>query len=175
MMKPKSGDAMKAFCGPTVFILLTTFGIAQTGDESSADFSVKAFCSRTHPGMPVARIVWKVSQHSGESAPAPQFVDVTTDKIGFERKDFVTIWPKTEGNPAASRMSGGSRQLDPLRSLTVPAPREAKPAVGKFVLQPEGLQAGVNYFWRLRTRTVQGWKNVTVETTGPVCPIDSHR
>jgi hypothetical protein len=167
---------MRAKLKLAIVAVLVECVAAQTSSKPEGAFSVVAFCSRTRPGVPIAKLVWKVPHQPGESAPSVQFVDVTTDKMGFERNQFVTIWPqKSEHNPAIGSAANGGRQLDPVRSLRLTPSGEAKFMAGRFVLQPEGLEAGVNYFWRLRTKTAQGWKNVVVETVGPVCPVDSQR
>jgi hypothetical protein len=161
------------------FLTLTFLGgclVAQTKGAQEARFSAEALCSRTRPGVSVAKLVWRVPHTVGESTPTVQFLDVTTDKLGFEKKNFVTIWPqRAEHNPVARGAANSGRQLDPVRSLRMAPSGEARSASGRLVLQPEGLEAGVNYFWRLRTKTAQGWKTVVVETVGPVCPVDSHR
>jgi hypothetical protein len=161
------------------FLTFTVLGgclVAQSKGAQEAGLSAETLCSRTRPGVPVAKLVWRVPRTVGEAAPAIQFLDVTTDKVGFEKKSFITIWPqRSEHNPAAAGAANGGRQLDPLRSLRVAPSGEAKSPSGRLVLLPEGLEAGVNYFWRLRTKTAQGWKNVVVETVGPVCPVDSQR
>jgi len=166
---------MKIILKLVTLVILTEFVVAQTSGTQQGTFSVEAFCSRTRPGVPVAKLVWRPPQKVGESLPSIQFVDVTTDKVGFARKNYVTIWPqKSEHNPAIGGTNVG-RQLDPIRSLKLAPTGEAKTPSGRIVLQPEGLEAGINYFWRLRTKTTQGWKNIVVETVGPVCPVDSQR
>jgi len=167
---------MKIISKIATLVIMATLVAAQTSGPKVGTFSAEALCSRTRPGVPIARLVWKIPQRIGESAPTVQFVDVTTDKGGFARKAFVTIWPqRSEHNPAIGGPRTSGRQLDPIRSLKLPISGEAKARSGRLVLQPEGLEAGVNYFWRLRTKTAQGWKNIVVETVGPVCPVDSHR
>jgi hypothetical protein len=158
---------------------------------------VEVSCSTTNPGVAIATLRWEGptarTSRSG-IAPGPvqevaDAIDVATSRTGFNRLAYVTVWPPER--PARPGIGPGATtrpELDPLMELHMSLPpsrsgRQTRPALGPVqpsfggtsMLQTGGLEAGVNYFWRVRSQTARGEAtSPVVQVQGRSCPVD-HR
>lgn len=149
----------------------------KTESPNTDELKVQASCSRENLGVGIAQITWlrpKAGASRGAAQPSVQ-VEVTTVKDGFDTGAALIVWP----NAARSReaLSPSDHRLDPLRGLRVAPVAETKGAralsgTGRKVTI-ENLSPGVNYFWRVQTKTDGTTTSSTVvKTTAPVCPVD---
>lgn len=144
---------------------------------------------RTHcnPGVrhPVASITWKVGTAlvtaPGGTATSPQQIDLTTSRSGFDHGLYVKVWPlpstPTQENDAPGAAASRSHELDPARKVRA-ATKSLGPSGGpggpeSNSIEVENLEAGVNYYWRVRVPTQNGWTaSQVVVVQAPVCPVD---
>lgn len=153
---------------------------AGAASPNSEDLKVQASCSKVNLGVSAAQITWsgpKAAASRGAGQSSIQ-VEVTTVKGGFDSGAAVVVWP----NVARSReaLSPSDHRLDPLRGLRVAPIAETKGArapgdTGRNVTV-ENLSPGVNYFWRVQTKSDgTTMSSSVVKTTAPVCPVDYKR
>jgi hypothetical protein len=158
---------------------------AQQSASAPQQIDVEVTCSQTKPGTSIAIIRFRApntARAGRESAARPQ-LDVTTSKTGFDTGAYMTLWPARR--EAAPQSRGGGRrshELEPLSALRAVGPsiaaRESArpqeaPPNGLSVIRSEGLEAGVNYFWRLRN--LDGSSTNVVKVRGKSCPAESER
>lgn len=165
-------------------------GQSGTQAAQAGDLVCVTYCSQTQIGTPVAEIKWVVANQptSAENlrkAAAQQSIEAAVNEDGFERGRFVrlsTVAPQARFAPAG-QPPGGTAPLPGLRDLTVNAVassqestsalRLASPAQGgqeNVVLQVQGLQPGLNYYWRVRGSTPG--ETQVVMCRAPICPTD---
>lgn len=163
---------------------------AQPGD--AAELVCEAYCSPDEPGVPVTEVRLVVSAPAPGSenlrkAAAAQNVEATVHEDGFDRGLFVrlpTIAPQARFAPAGPRAD--AKPLPGLDRLTVSAVttsqdpagalRLARPAESgreNVVLQVQGLQPGMNYYWRVQAPSARGPQ--VVMCRAPICPADRPR
>ncbi len=164
---------------------------AASGAQSAeaGDMVCQTYCSPLEPGMPVAEIRFVLAaQPAGaenlRKLAAGQNVDATVYEDGFDRGLFVrlpSVTPQARFAPAGQ--PAGAKPLPGLDRLIVNAMstsqdaagalRLASPAEGgreNVVLQVQGLQPGMNYYWRVRPAS-QAEPQV-VMCRAPICPTD---
>lgn len=149
------------------------------------------YCSRDKLGVSVAEIRWKVSDkplapEAMRSALEQQSLEVTVYKEGFEKDSFAILshlapgqrftLRAVEGRPAT--LPGVQRlvltEVATSREPTKSDLRLRNTHDGKaesVTAKVEGLEFGVNYFWRVRS----GNTNVVSETVrcqAATCPVD---
>jgi hypothetical protein len=152
----------------------------------------QVICSADRPRTAVATISWRVAQAPANpqaltTAISDQRLEVTTFKDGFTRGAFAQLTPG--GNQSFAFREPGAPQpsLTGLTALTVtkvstaqdrlttgspnpgaftPPPADVDPSQ-VVVVEIEGLEAGLNYYWR---RTPTG---PVVRCQAPVCPADA--
>lgn len=137
----------------------------------------------------IAEITWRVSAtqlqpRDLESRAARQGIEVTVYKDGFGRGRFASMPSVGEGRPfsppggqdANTRIPGlGRLTIRDVRAAGAPdAPDSARDRPSNVVaVEVEGLEAGLNYFWRLTSAV--GDRKVTSEVVrcqAPTCPVD---
>ena len=151
-------------------------------------------CSPTKPRTVVATITWPLTQAAANpqalsAGMTEQHLDVTTFKDGFSRGVFAQLTPVRENQPFALQAPQAEPSGVPsLRALSVTRvstlqERISSGAVGAdtalmppsaandpnrvVVIEVEGLEPGLNYFWR---RTPNG---PVARCQAPVCPADA--
>src|SRR5438105_4519711 len=160
-----------------------------TGEEPQCVTS----CSLDKPRTVVASISWPLPQPAADrqalaTGIASERLDVTTFKDGFSRGVFAQLAPVRENQPFGLAPNAPQAPVPSLRGLSVTrvTTLQEKIASGEpdanagimpaaaandpsrvVVVEIEGLQPGVNYFWR---RTPGG---PVVRCQAPVCPSDS--
>ncbi len=138
---------------------------------------VQTSCSRINLGTSVAEVSWmgtKAGTTRDQSAAATQ-LEVTTVKDGFLSGASVTVWPSSA--KARENLSLTDHRLDPLRSLRIAPPDRAHGILAaskpENAITIQNLAPGVNYYWRVSTKTDGDLiPSSVVMTTGPVCPVD---
>jgi len=149
-------------------------------------------CSATKPRTAVAEISWPLAQRAASRQAltdglSQQTLDVTTYKDGFTSGIFVQVSPVRAAQPFASRTAQPPVSAPSLQSLIVTrvdtlqdrlatgasrtAPELMSPSAGNdagrvVVVEIEGLEPGLNYYWR---RTPGG---PVARCQAPVCPFD---
>jgi hypothetical protein len=162
-----------------------------TQSAQAGDVVCETYCSPTSR-TPVAEIRWVVSTQpaaaeSLRTLASQQNIEAAVNEDGFERGRFVrlsSVAPQARFAPASPAAAGTA--LPGLGSLTVNAVSSSQDAPGALrlatpaeagrenvVLQVQGLQAGMNYYWRVRPPT-QGEPQV-VMCRAPICPSDRKR
>lgn len=172
-----------------------TESVAEILDEEeqlSVGVGAEAYCSPTKPGTALVELKWRVSnrrmsQPELSARAAQQDVEVTVYRDGFERGLFArlpSVAPRARFTVAPQAATAG-QAIPGLAKLTVTdvvtsrdtnrpdRMRLFSPAADdtEFVVtQIEGLEPGLNYYWRLPS-VVDGQRPV-VTSAGPVCPVD---
>jgi hypothetical protein len=152
----------------------------------------QVICSADRPRTAVASISWRVAQAPANpqaltTAMSDQRLEVTTFKDGFTRGAFAQLAPGDNQSFAFSARGAAPTALPGLTALTVTKVSTAQdrlttgsPNPGAFTAPPagvdpsqvvvveiEGLEAGLNYYWR---RTPTG---PVVRCQAPICPADA--
>jgi hypothetical protein len=134
------------------------------------EFTAATFCTETAPRRGLARLVWRTEAHLQGS----QRLDVTVYKSGFDRGMYVTMWPLEKGRTSQDVQTRLPARPD--KQIVFLTLIDLRISVDNQVtdLLLEGLQPGVNYFWRVSTRTAQGWVPSGFGVSpGPICPNDA--
>jgi hypothetical protein len=131
------------------------------------DFTATTFCTDTVPRRGLARLTWRTDAH----LRGTQRLDVTVYKGGFDRSMYATLWPLEKGRTSQEVQTRLPARADKhIVFLTLIDLRtSADDQVTDLLL--EGLQPGVNYFWRVSTLAAQGWVPGRFGVSpGPICP-----
>ena len=134
------------------------------------DFTAATFCTDSVPRRGLARLVWRTDAHLRGS----QRLDVTVYKSGFDRGVYATLWPLEKGQTSQDVQARLPARPDKhiLVLKLVDLPTSTDNQVTHLLL--EGLQPGVNYFWRISTQTAEGWvPSGFGVSSGPICPNDA--
>lgn len=152
----------------------------------------ETYCSPDEPGTPVAEVRVVVSAPAAGSenlrkAAAAQNVEATVHEDGFDRGLFVrlpSVAPQARfaraGQPADAKPLPGLDRLtvsavatsqDPAGALRLARPAES--GRENVVLQVQGLQPGMNYYWRVQAPSARGPQ--VVMCRAPICPADRPR
>jgi hypothetical protein len=146
-------------------------------ERALAGIECKVFCSKVKLRTPVAELTWM----SSEVSLTGQGLEVTVYKDGFEKGQYARL-SLIERNQKfvlqqAERYAGGTRPpgLDQLIVVDVRTQRTAlrQKAANRVTVQIEGLEPGLNYYWRVTPSTAAG--PATKEGVGcqaPICPAD---
>ncbi len=144
------------------------------GAQSSTQLQCEAFCSDTRVGVSVTEVTF-----SGTADSLSQLaLEVTIYKDGFARNRLARITPIRAGQkftivlpegpqPAAQRIP--TPGLDQLTLTEVRLQSER----GLVTVRIEGLDAGLNYFWRVRPADGSGPGTQTAVCRAAICPVDS--
>jgi hypothetical protein len=150
-------------------------------------------CSAEKPRTVVASISWPLNQPAANpqalsAGMASQRLDVTTFKDGFSRGVFAQLAPIRENQPFGLAPAASASAVPSLRGLSVTRvttlqeqlssgapnatgalmpPSASNDPARVAVVEVEGLEPGLNYYWR---RTPDG---PVVRCQAPVCPSDS--
>jgi len=144
--------------------------ILSTDTTTVSNFQCISYCSETKLRTGVALLTWTVD----ERLMAKQRLDVTVYKKGFETKLYTILWPLNKDQAfQTSRLVNlpdrPDRQLLYLDVSQVDIDREE----GMLSVELEGLEAGLNYYWRILTLTKKGWApSAVISGKGPICPAD---
>jgi hypothetical protein len=156
---------------------------------ATAGLVCEVVCSSTKPRTGVARISWNESRPPGgaaraEAAAREERLSATVFKGGFEDELYVSF--RTEDVEAETLPLSARGGVEPpvpaldVRLTGVERPSVATEAAGVAPTAPqratavvEGLEAGVNYYWRITTTAPTGEEvTETVRCQAPVCPAD---
>jgi hypothetical protein len=143
-------------------------------------------CSYEKPGTAVAEIRWKATSRGALLAESlnQQRLDVTVYKDGFARKRFATVQPASATRGLSTFSAEPGVPLPAalhLRVVSVRMPGAAAGSSAERGLSPqaetvrvEGLEPGINYFWRLAGAPGSA-STQTVRCQAPTCPVDNPR
>jgi hypothetical protein len=176
----------------------TNSQVERTGDQT-LEVSCRTYCSvevsprtgdTTRRRTAIAEVTWRVSDtqlqpQDLESRAARQGIEVTVYKDGFSRGRFANLFSigkgltfSIQGNQDLNTRILG---LDRLTILNVRPVRDRNATECTFngpsnlvAVEVEGLEAGLNYFWRVTLPA--GDRKVTSEVVrcqSPTCPVDS--
>lgn len=134
--------------------------------QSSTSLSCEVFCSDTRIGVSVAELTF-----SGNADSLDQLIlEVTVYKNGFAIGRFARVSPIRAGQKfEIIRPPGEAGSAPGFDTLVVTAVRLEN---GLVTVQVEGLDAGLNYFWRVQPATGGSGTEITV-CKAVVCPVDS--
>lgn len=130
----------------------------------------EVFCSQFKLRTGNARISWETPK----ALEAHKRLDFTVHKNGFKTgafASFPTLREKQEMTPAtmAQPEMRGVRAFQ----LGLTEVKLAKQRGARASVVVEGLEPGLNYRWRVLTRTNDGWvPSETLVCAAPVCPAD---
>jgi hypothetical protein len=153
-------------------------------------------CSPDKPRTAVARITWTLPEPAGEAAAfakrmASQNIEVTVHKDGFAKGVFARMAGANESRPSAAGAPAG-QSLPGLAGLVVTkvrtqrqelqeagpgganaplAAREAGDQSRGVVIEIEGLEPGMNYYWRVPGAS-NAESSVIARCRAPICPAD---
>jgi len=137
--------------------------------QSSTSLSCEVFCSDTRVGVSVAELTF-----SGDAGSLSQLaLEVTVYKNGFAIGRFARLSPIRGGQkfeiirPAGEQGSAPGFDTLALTAVRLQTDR------GLVTARVEGLDAGLNYFWRVRPADGSGTGAETTVCRAPECPVDS--
>jgi hypothetical protein len=139
------------------------------GAQSSTQLQCEAFCSDTRVGVSVVEVTFSGTTDSlGQLA-----LEVTIYKDGFARNRLARITPIRTGQRFTIIQPEGQRQSTPgFDRLTLTQVRVQNDR-GLVTARVEGLDAGLNYFWRVRPAEGTGQGTETAVCRAAICPVDS--
>jgi hypothetical protein len=145
--------------------------IISSENEKAREFHVEVSCSEIKPRTLVATLKWK----GAKNIFARQRLDATIHKGGFKKDAFTSLWPIKSDQKFQSISKVKNSNLSVSKSLylnTVKADFDPEKETASVKL--EGLEPGVNYFWRILTLVDEkGWiSGAVVRTNGIICPAD---
>ena len=160
------------------------------GDHSTPQ--CKTYCSRDNPGVSVAEIRWTVAdkpltEEGMRSLVLQQSLEVTVYKDGFETGSFAVLPSLTPGRRFTLRTTAEGGAASPgLQRLTLievvtskerPRPdlrlrNTPKDKTESVTAKVEGLEFGVNYFWRVRSLTSTSSTLQVVGCQAATCQVD---
>jgi hypothetical protein len=157
---------------PLLVVAATVFTATALAQDPEAPSPCESYCSAEKPGTSVMEIRWPISAAPLGAAEvkarvAQQRVDVTVYEDGFDRGLFATLPTVAPAGRfrAAPRPAGATARVIPgiaklvvtdVRTSSEPAGRRhlrlaaaATPGGGEaLVIRVEGLEPGLNYFWK---------------------------
>lgn len=129
------------------------------------------FCSETKLRTSVAEITWP----SSEESLSRQVLEVTVYKNGFTRGTYATLAPVQRGQKFSLQRIGDRREhVRGLERLVITDVYFSKKRGGLAVVRVEGLEPGLNYFWRLRSGAGDGAPALT-RCQATECPADMEK
>lgn len=135
--------------------------------QSSASLSCEVFCSDTRVGVSVAELTFSGAGSLGQLA-----LEVTVYKNGFAIGRFARISPIREGQKFEVIRPPGENSTPGLDTLVITAVR-LQTGGGLVTVRVEGLDAGLNYFWRVRPADGSGAGTEITVCQAVECPVDS--
>ncbi len=161
----------------TIFGILLTSAVAHAQvDEAMAEkaaderLRVEVTCSHDKARTPVARLHWS----GARAVLAAGELEATVFKDGFERGIYAAAPPLEERAAFALFDQRKERTYRApgleLRITKISTEREARTGREGTVVEVEGLEPGLNYFWRIRV--AEGEYSAVARTLAPVCPVD---
>lgn len=141
----------------------------QVGAQSQSGLECRAFCSDSNAGVSVAEVTFS----SSEDRLSQLALEVTVYKDGFALGRLARVAPIRAGQkftviqPEDQRVSAPG--FDQLALTDVRVQRDR----GLVTAQVEGLDAGLNYFWRIRPADGSGPVSEITVCRAPICPVDS--
>jgi len=143
--------------------------------EGTIDLQCRITCSVDQPGVPVAELTWSSPRDNRLKGLAAQQVHATVYKDGFEKGNHVVVEPTGAGQEFQPAARG--KKLPPglkLRTTAVEgAVTRGREPPSRTTIKVEGLEPGLNYFWRVSSRAGSQVVNTgAVRCKVPVCPVD---
>ena len=136
----------------------------RVGAQSATSLSCEVFCSDTRVGVSVAELTFSADPNSLSQL----VLEVTVYKNGFAIGRFARVSPIRAGQKfELIRPPGETGSAPGFDTLVVTAVRLQ---TGLVVVRVEGLDAGLNYFWRVRPTGGSGIETVCQAVE---CPVDS--
>jgi hypothetical protein len=149
-----------------------------------AGLECKTYCSDVKLRTPIAELTWPAS---ATASLERQGLEVTVYKNGFERGLSARLLVVRQGEKfslqrAAAAVSSSAQRVPGLDKLVVVGVRTRSmrlraSSVNTITVQVEGLEPGLNYYWRVLSNTsgtnwVANRAYQTVRCQAPVCPAD---
>lgn len=137
----------------------------RVGAQSSTSLSCEVFCSDTRIGVSVAELTF-----SGDTSNLSQLVlEVTVYKNGFAIGRLARVSPIRAGQKfELIRPPGETGSAPGFDTLVVTAVRLQN---GLVTVRVEGLEPGLNYFWRVHPTGGSGTEITVCQAVE--CPVDS--
>lgn len=137
---------------------------------SSTALECRVFCSDEKLRTPVAELTWRSTQ----ALLSAVRIEVTVYKDGFKTGAYASL-DSNQGNRSYQSQKGrGGQDLIPgLSQLVVVDVRSLRERPGLVAVRIEGLEPGLNYFWRVVSKANgRQMAGVTARCQAPVCPAD---
>lgn len=154
-----------------IIVLMRPGGMRQdglVGAQSSTELRCEAFCSDIRPGVSVAELTFS----GGADNLSQLALEVTVYKDGFALGRLARVSPIRGGQKFEIIRPAGERGAAPgFDTLALTAVRLQQDR-GLVTARVEGLDAGLNYFWRVRP-VGGGTGTDTTVCRASICPVDS--
>lgn len=182
----QTNTAPAAPCGQTLYV---------SSAQSAPELICEVSCDKVKPRTPFAVLIWKVAETPVDAQAltarlATQGLEVTVYKDGFDKQKFAALpslrregrFLVRQSSAASQRRTTGLDQLvvvdiTPLSEPSDPARFDpSRRRAGRFsyvAVRVEGLEPGLNYFWRVSSETGDRQAaGAIVRCQAPVCPAD---
>lgn len=134
----------------------------------STDYTIVADCSPTKPGVAEVIIRRPAQMKSTDNIR----VDVTVFKDGFANNKFAVLY-KSKKMKAFEQEKFDRAQLTKALDLNTATLSKAEQN-NQVIYKLEGLESGLNYFWRISKEGKDSWEATEViRIEAPTCPVDS--
>jgi hypothetical protein len=141
------------------------------GAQSAASLSCEVFCSETRVGVSVAELTF--GSAAGDLSELA--LEVTVYKNGFAIGRFARVSPIRAGQKFEIIRPAGEQGSAPGFDMLMLTEVHVASAGGLVKVRVEGLDAGLNYFWRVIPIGGSGPGTETTMCQAPECPVDSER
>lgn len=132
-------------------------------------------CSPTKLRTGVVTLTWAVRPGSGTRAQQEQAVDMSVFPDGFATGAYARLFPLQRGGPFTPGSTRGPSPMEtaPRAFQVQAAEARAVPESNRMEVRVEGVEPGLNYFFRVASPTRgEGESSEPVSCTAPVCPAD---
>jgi hypothetical protein len=137
---------------------------------SPATLECRTFCSNEKLRTPIAELIWK----SSEAQLSGERIEATVYKDGFSNGRYVALATVRGGRSLQMQKSRQSQELLPaLKGLVVIDTISLPERPGMMAVRMEGLEPGLNYFWRVVS--INNGRLIGSGVTrckAPACPAD---
>ena len=153
-----------------LWIFVSSLPLSAEAQESSTVLECRVFCSTEKLRTSVVELTWR----STEARLSTSRIEVTVYKDGFKNGNYSALGSRKGERSFRPSQAKQTQPLVPaLSKLVVLEAKGLKERSGVVAVRIEGLEPGLNYFWRvISTTTGRLLAEGTAKCQAPTCPAD---
>lgn len=148
--------------------------------DPALGFECESSCGDGERPEPTIEVRWQSGPQAALGALPRQRLETTVYKDGFERGQFVAVQPSAQPAARAFQVQKAAQRAAMPKALTqlkVVVPRRSQQRALSSASAPrmrvQGVEPGVNYFWRISFEANNAKQASTViRCRAPICPSD---